>query len=78
MSTKTIDKQDSNYELITRTDVEDSPFVIIGKDNEYFGVMGKYRITEPEETKEEVLKKLQKITWNRIIQVIMILNNKEV
>jgi hypothetical protein len=35
--------------------------------------MGDYRLTEKSDTKEEVIEKLEKITWNRIIQVMMIL-----
>ncbi len=75
MNTKEIDKQHSkSKELITREDVQDSPFTIIGVDGKYFGSMGKHRITQPKETIEEVRKELQEMTWNRIVQVIMIVS----
>lgn len=67
-------KSDSpNSELITRDDVPDSPFTIIGIDNEFFGAMGKYRITEPSVNKEVIENELKNITWNRLVQVIMII-----
>ena len=79
MSVKSINKQKSssqNEELITRTEVENSPFTIIGMEGQYFGSMGKYRITERYDSLEEVKGELSKITWNRICQIILILNEK--
>jgi hypothetical protein len=63
-----------NKELIQREEIENSPFSIITTENESFGVMGKYRITEPMNSKEEVKKELENITWNRITQVILLIN----
>jgi len=72
-----IGKQDSssNTELITRKDVKDSPFVVIGdtEKKEFFGGMGKYRITEVKKTEQEVLDELSNINWNRIVQVCILL-----
>ena len=59
--------------MIEREEIENSPFTIITMEGQSFGVMGEYRLTEKGETKEEVREKLEKITWNRLIQVIMIL-----
>lgn len=67
-------KNSSKNELIKRTSVDDSPFEIIELEYGCFGVMGNYRITEEYKTQAEVKKELEKITWNRIIQVIMILD----
>jgi len=61
-------------ELIKRTYVIDSPFVIITTDGKSFGTLNKYRITELYDTVEEVNEELGKITWNRLIQVMMIVN----
>ena len=66
------DKQNSNYELMERTDIEDTPFTIITTEEGSFGVMGKFRITE-KGTYTDVKKELEKITWNRVIQVTMLL-----
>jgi len=65
-------------ELIQRKDVKDTPFTIISKTdtNEHFAVIGEYRITEVYDSKNKVEKEVKKITWNRIVQVMMILNEK--
>lgn len=81
-SVKKADKQNSNYELFEKIEIEDTPFSII-IDNEKkrcFGVMGNYKITNDMGEPSEVRKELKKITWNRIIQVILILTglNKEI
>lgn len=64
-------------ELIKRTEVHDSPFTIIGIDGKYFGSMGKYRITESYDTEDEAYGVTEKITWNRIVQVIAIMLDKQ-
>ena len=72
----TTDKESSlNEELVKRKSVKDSPFEIITIGEESFGVMGQFRVTENGKTVAEVEKELKKITWNRIIQVIMILDD---
>ena len=64
----------SNNEIIERFPIENSPFTVITVNNEHFGVMGEYRMTESYETRKECAEELEKITWNRIIQVLMVLN----
>ena len=66
-------KQTSS-ELIKKEDIKNSPFTIITKDGVSFGVMGNYKITEESKSKKEIKKQLETITWNRIIQVVMLLN----
>lgn len=71
-------------ELVRRTDIKDSPFQVVTTEGKTFGVMGKWRITEAEESNEEnfeeveekVIQELERMTWNRVIQVIMILTSK--
>jgi len=63
-----------NEEIIKRLSIEDSPFEVITKDGASFGVMGNYRLTSKSTSAESVKSELEKITWNRIIQVVMILN----
>ena len=64
----------NNEELIKRLSIEDSPFEVITKDGASFGVMGNYRLTSKSTDEQSVKSELEKITWNRIIQVVMILN----
>ncbi len=66
-------KKVGNKELISRKEVDGTPFVIVTTEGKSFGVLGKYRITEPRKSKKEVEKELKEITWNRIIQVTMLL-----
>lgn len=61
-------------EMIKRQNIKNSPFEIITIEKESFGVMGEYRITEKYKTIKKVKEELETITWNRIVQVIMILN----
>jgi len=74
-----VSKKDSlskNKELIKRVDVKNSPFTIITVNKKHFGVMGQYRITEESNSIKKIKDDLEKITWDRIIQVMMILNEK--
>lgn len=70
------DKKNSSEkeELIKKENVKDTPFEIITIDGESFGAMGDYRLTEKKGSKKEIKKELSAITWNRIIQIIMILD----
>ena len=65
--------KEGSSETISRYDVKDSPFTIITIDGKSFGTMGDYRLTE-EGTLKDIKKQLKTITWNRIIQVIMLLD----
>ena len=63
-----------NKEMIERESIKDTPFEIISMDGYHFGVMGSYRLTEKENSKKTIKKDLERITWNRLIQVVMVLN----
>lgn len=67
------DSGDGKNQTITRKEIKDSPFHVITIDGESFGVMGDYRLTEKSADESEVIKELKKITWNRIVQVVMLL-----
>ena len=73
---KKADKEESGdkEELIERDEIKNSPFEVITKNGESWGVMGNYRLTEVNKDRKEVKKQLEKVTWNRVIQVVMILN----
>jgi len=69
-------KHDSgNEELIKRESIKDSPFEVITQNGVSFGVMGNYRLTEESKDANNVRDELAKITWNRIVQVIMVLED---
>lgn len=87
MSMNVVDKQDSSSkkekeskktELVTREEIPNSPFVVVGTEEadgkmKYFGTIGKYRITEPSNNEREIIEELEEMTWNRIVQVMLIL-----
>ena len=60
-------------ELVKREEVEHTPFTIVTTEEGSFLTMGKYRLTEAQ-TIEEVRQEAKKVTWNRLIQVMMLLN----
>lgn len=60
-------------EIVQKEEMKDSPFTVVTIGEESFGVMGGYRLTEKTGTKKEVIEELEKMTWNRIVQVMMIL-----
>ena len=67
-------EESKGSELIQRDSIKDSPFEVVTQDGMSFGVMGQYRLTEPSRDKKAVKEELAAITWNRIIQVIMVLD----
>ena len=70
---KKVDKKESST-MIERNPIEGSPFTVITlEENIHFGVMGEYRVTEEMKSRGEVEDSLRAITWNRIIQVMMII-----
>ena len=67
----------SNKEIVKREAVKDTPFTVITYEGYHFGVLGEHRITEKYNSKKELIKKLKAFTWNRVIQVLMILDNQK-
>ena len=66
-SSNTTDKQNS---LIDIKVLENTPFGIVTIEGKSFGVIGQNRITEEYEDIQKLKKDLQKIDWNKIVNVI--------
>jgi len=66
---------DGNKQTIERIEIKDSPFHVITIEGESFGVKRNYRLTKKTRSNDECVKELEKITWNRIVQVIMLLED---
>lgn len=64
-----------NTELLQRIELEDTPFKMIGNETDgWVGTLGKYRLTEPFEEKEQLEKYLQKNNnWELLCNVISIM-----
>lgn len=69
------DRQESSNNL-EFTHIENTPFTIVRQDSEYFGLIGNHRITESYSDEETLKKEIQKITWDRILQVIWAVTEK--
>lgn len=63
-------------ELFSKKIVENTPFVIItdNEKNKSFATFSKYKITEDFDTIEECENHVKTITWNRLIQIIALVN----
>jgi hypothetical protein len=62
-----------NEELLKRTEIKDTPFMVITSPEGSFGVLGSFRITELKKSETEVIKELKEINWNRIVQIVLVL-----
>lgn len=68
------DRQDSNYEVLKRQEIKDTPFTLVTLNNEgkteHFAAYGKYRITEHYDKADTCINEVKKVTWNRLVQVM--------
>ena len=62
--------QENSSELLKFEHIENTPFTIVTQGEENYGLIGNHRITDMYTNKEELKKDIQKITWDRITQVI--------
>lgn len=70
-SSETLDKPQTE-QLLEQHKVEDTPFTIIKYGEQWFLTMGKYRLTEPSKSREIIEEQINDVSWNRIMQVIMV------
>lgn len=68
----TTDKQQLTYEHI-----ENTPFTLLEEDGVWCGLIGNKRITNFYNDKNQCLEETTKISWNRIIQVVLTIIEKE-
>lgn len=69
----TNNNESTSNELIENEKIEKTPFSAVRVDNQWFLTMGKYRLTEQLQTKEQVLKDAERSDWDRVLQVIAIM-----
>lgn len=70
-----------NKQLAQRKIIEGTPFYVVKQTmdndkNQYFMIMGDYRLTEPTETEKETLEKLITEHWNIIANIVAITTEK--
>lgn len=73
----TNNKNFNSEQLIEYKEVENTPFVMVKMENTYFGVLANKRITEVFESAEELENDLREITWNKIVQLLWVFNEKQ-
>jgi len=77
LSSDTMDQEHSSSsnsnQLVERIPIEDTPFTAIKCDNQWFLTMGKYRLTEPMPSLDEVTQDAQRADWTRVMQIIQIM-----
>lgn len=61
-------------ELIKKHEIEDTPFMVVTTEEGSFATLGKYRLTPVYPTKQEAIDDVSKVTWNRILQIISLVN----
>lgn len=77
-------KNENATELFTKTQIENTPFLIIHnkEKNIAFGVFGKYKITRDYNNPDEVKNELTEFTWDKIITIMSLvydlLKNQEI
>lgn len=76
LNVKEIDNKSLNGELIKKTDVEGTPFMVVEIDEQFFGVMGQYRITEIYDNYIECYSELSNFNWNRLVQIVMLMSEQ--
>lgn len=64
-------------QILEQKPIEGTPFHTVRMDNKYFLAIGKYRLTEPTESEEDVIKESEVVTWNRLIAVMAIIAQEE-
>lgn len=56
--------------LIEKIEIENTPFTIMKHKDEWYILIGKYRLSEGYINKLEALEEAKKMTWEKIMQVI--------
>lgn len=60
----------SNSQLISKTEIEGTPFEIISTEEGHFLAIGRYRLTETTLNKNNIIEQLENKTWDIIINLI--------
>ena len=71
-TTENVKKTDNKGSLSEITQLDNCPFSIVENDNKFFGMCGKYRVTEEYTNKEELKVYLETVNWDKISQVLFV------
>lgn len=63
----------SNSELLEQKEIPETPFKAVRMEDKWFLTLGKYRLTEPMQTFEQISDDAHRADWTRIMQIINIM-----
>ncbi len=64
--------------ILEKVNIPDSPFIIVEENGKFYGLLGKYRLTEECETREEAVKETTKMTWDNLIKMMIVIQDMEI
>jgi hypothetical protein len=68
---QSVDQQNNNDSiLVERENVKGTPFTLYKHEQNWFVLLGKYRLSKEFETKEEALEDASRNDWERTMQVV--------
>lgn len=65
-------------QLVETLMVEDTPFTILKWDEKYYLCLGKYRLTEALDSKEQAMEEVNNASWFRMLQIIHAVVHEEI
>ena len=65
-------------ETIKKENIPDTPFVVVEENGKFYGLLGKYRLTEECETRDEAVKETTKMTWDNLIKMMIVVQDMEI
>ena len=68
--------ENRNYPLVSQEKLEGTPFTIIHQEDKWFLVMGDHRMTNPTNTREQTLEKLENEKWLILMTMTAIIIEK--
>ena len=76
-NTDLLSKNEKNTKLVEFKQVKETPFTLAKQNEEWYILLGKYRLSEGYETEKEGEKEAKKICWKKIMQVISVIITEE-
>lgn len=60
-------------EMTELAEVKDSPFTVVREGKNWYGMLGKYRLTRANSDRKAVEKEISRISWDNIMKVISVM-----
>ena len=65
-------------ETLKKEAIPNTPFVVIEENGKFYGLIGKYRLTEECETRREAVTETTKMTWDNLIKMMIVIQDMEI